>query len=69
MEKITIGVVAKEANVGVETVRFYERKGIISQPPKSSGFRTYSKDTFHKKNARTLFQLGRNKRFYFYWGI
>ncbi len=41
---LTIGVLAKEANVGVETVRFYERKGIIIQPPKTGGFRHYSDD-------------------------
>ncbi len=41
---ITIGVLAKRANVGTETIRFYERKGIITQPPKSGGFRYYSED-------------------------
>jgi MerR family mercuric resistance operon transcriptional regulator len=34
---ITIGVLAKLADVGVETVRFYERKGLITQPPKNMG--------------------------------
>ncbi len=38
---ITIGVLAKAANVGVETIRFYQRKGIIEQPPKIGGFRHY----------------------------
>jgi MerR family mercuric resistance operon transcriptional regulator len=41
---ITIGVLAKQAGVGVETVRFYERKGLITQPPKFSGYRHYSND-------------------------
>jgi MerR family mercuric resistance operon transcriptional regulator len=41
---ITIGVLAKQANVGVETVRFYERKGIITQPAKTNGFRHYSNE-------------------------
>ena len=38
-----IGTVAKKAGVGVETIRFYERKGIITQPPRpvSGGFRSY----------------------------
>lgn len=40
----TIGKLAKSANVGVETVRFYERKGILTQPPKTNGFRYYSDD-------------------------
>ena len=39
---LTIGDVAKEAGVGVETIRFYERKGLIDQPSRpSSGFRRY----------------------------
>lgn len=29
-----IGVVAQVAEVGVETIRFYERRGLIAQPPK-----------------------------------
>jgi len=42
---MTIGKLAKEAGVGVETVRFYERKGLIRKPPKKeSGFRTYSEN-------------------------
>ena len=30
----TIGMLAKEVGVGVETVRFYEREGLIPQPRK-----------------------------------
>lgn len=41
---ITIGSLAKSANVGVETVRFYQRKGLINQPPKTNGFRYYSNE-------------------------
>jgi MerR family copper efflux transcriptional regulator len=38
-----ISEVAKSAGVGVETIRFYERKGLVKQPirPADSGFRTY----------------------------
>ena len=38
-----IGEVAKAAGVGVETIRFYERKGLIAQPlkPVDGGFRSY----------------------------
>lgn len=43
-QAITIGVLAKSANVGVETIRYYERKEIIRQPPKVKGFRHYSND-------------------------
>jgi Hg(II)-responsive transcriptional regulator len=40
---LTISRVAKRADVGVETVRFYERRGLIKQPPRprSGGFRFY----------------------------
>lgn len=41
---ITIGVLAKAANVGVETIRFYQRKALIEQPPKTNGFRHYSNE-------------------------
>ena len=42
MEGLTIGKVAKLAGVNVETVRFYERKGLIERPPaKESGYRLY----------------------------
>lgn len=42
MSKLTIGQLARESGVGVETIRFYERKGLIQQPRKaSSGFRIY----------------------------
>jgi len=42
-----IGTIAKKAGVGVETIRFYERKGLISQPlkPKFGGFRSYTDET------------------------
>lgn len=38
-----ISEVAKAASVGVETVRFYERRGLIEQPlkPVNGGFRSY----------------------------
>jgi MerR family transcriptional regulator, copper efflux regulator len=39
---MTIGEVAKAAGVGVETIRFYERKKLIPQPKRSTtGYRTY----------------------------
>lgn len=37
----TIGKLAKEAGVKIDTVRFYERKGLIKQPSNTSGFRKY----------------------------
>jgi MerR family mercuric resistance operon transcriptional regulator len=39
---LTIGQVAKAAGVGIETIRFYEREGIIAEPPRrESGYRDY----------------------------
>jgi predicted transcriptional regulator len=35
MEGLTIGQVAKDANVNVETIRYYERVGLITQPPRT----------------------------------
>ena len=41
----TIGQVARQSGVGVETVRFYEREGLIPQPPRpETGFRRYPPD-------------------------
>src|SRR5258708_6918109 len=43
MEILSIGQVAKRAGVGVETVRFYEREGLLEEPPRRvSGYRQYS---------------------------
>ena len=42
MDGLTIGRVAKRACVGVETIRFYERKGLLEEPPRrESGYRQY----------------------------
>ena len=41
-ELMTIGVLAKEAGVGVETIRFYQRKGLLKIPDRTSGFRKYT---------------------------
>ncbi len=37
-----IGQVAKAAGVGIDAVRFYEREGLIEEPPRqASGYRAY----------------------------
>jgi len=38
---LTIGQLARVADVNVETVRYYERRGLIAQPPKAGGYRRY----------------------------
>jgi Hg(II)-responsive transcriptional regulator len=46
MDALTIGQVAKRAGVGIDTVRFYERRGLIDEPPRRpSGYRQYPADT------------------------
>lgn len=43
MRVLTISKAAQAADVGVETIRFYERKHLIEQPPKPDrGVRAYS---------------------------
>jgi MerR family mercuric resistance operon transcriptional regulator len=46
MASLTIGQVARACGVGVETVRFYEREGLVSQPARPEvGFRRYPPET------------------------
>ena len=43
---LTIGRLAKQAAVGIDTVRFYERRGLLPEPSRTaSGYRLYSDDT------------------------
>lgn len=54
-----IGELAKKTDVNIETIRFYERKGIIKCPSKPlSGYRNYSNDYIaiikFVKNAQSL---------------
>jgi len=52
MNGLTVGVLAKQGGVGVETIRFYERRGLLVQPKRPvSGFRTYPTETV----SRVLF--------------
>lgn len=42
MSALSIGKVAKRAGIGVETVRFYERRGLLEEPTRTaSGYRQY----------------------------
>lgn len=71
--KQTIAVTAQRAGVGVETVRYYERIGLIDRPPKPArGYREYPDGTvariqfikraqelgFTLSETRTLLELG-----------
>lgn len=41
---LTIGTLAREAGVGVETIRYYQKRGLLDRPakPLMGGFRCYS---------------------------
>lgn len=57
---LSIGQIAKVAGVGVETIRYYEREGLIEEPPRSeSGYRQYSpEDAVRIKFIRHAKELG-----------
>ena len=63
MQTLTIGQVAREAGIGVETIRFYEREGLLEQPPRrSSGYRQFDGEAidrlrFIKRAQRLGFTL------------
>ncbi len=45
MESLTTGKLAKKAGVNIETIRYYERRGLIPKPRRrESGYREYSDD-------------------------
>ncbi len=45
---LTIGKLAEAAGVGVETVRFYQRKGLLEVPPRTDGIRRYSQQVLRR---------------------
>jgi MerR family mercuric resistance operon transcriptional regulator len=43
MERCTIGQAAKRAGINLETIRYYEREGVLPKPPRTeSGYRMLS---------------------------
>jgi Zn(II)-responsive transcriptional regulator len=59
MGNLTIGKLARQANVGVETLRYYERRGLIEpQRRTDAGYRLYSDDARRRlqfiRRAQTL---------------
>lgn len=49
MRYLNIGQVAKMGEVGVETIRFYEREGLLDEPDrKPSGYRQYDESVVHR---------------------
>ena len=59
MNNMTIGKLAQRCGVGVETIRFYEREGLIEEPQRrDSGYRQYPEETARRvrfiKRAKEL---------------
>ncbi len=67
MEHLTIGQLAKQATIGIEAVRFYERKGLLEKPKRNvSGYRQYplevvSRIRFVKRAQEVGFSLAEIK--------
>jgi DNA-binding transcriptional MerR regulator len=57
---MTIGQVAKLSGVGVETIRFYEREGLLNKPKrKESGYRLFEAEVVSRiKFIKRAKQLG-----------
>jgi MerR family copper efflux transcriptional regulator len=46
METLTIGRLAQEGGVNLETIRYYERQGLLPKPPRTTGgYRIFPKET------------------------
>ena len=59
MSELTIGSLADEAGVNVETIRYYQRRGLMPQPDKpAQGYRRYDATTVKRvrfiKRAQAL---------------
>jgi MerR family transcriptional regulator, copper efflux regulator len=49
MSGLTIGEVAEQANVHIETLRYYERRGLVARPPRSaSNYRRYPEEAVRR---------------------
>lgn len=49
MTAMKIGEIAKRSGIGVETIRFYEREGLLQEPKRRpSGYRQYEESTFER---------------------
>ena len=44
MTDMTIGALANAGGVGVETVRYYQRRGLLAEPARTGGVRRYGSE-------------------------
>lgn len=59
MDRFSRGQVAKSTDLNIETIRFYEKKGLIKDPPRgNNGYRQYSLEDINRlrfiKRAKEL---------------
>ena len=47
-QPLTIGKLAAAGGVGVETIRFYQRRGLLQTPTRDAGIRRYSSDDLRR---------------------
>ena len=73
MKSMKIGEVAKQSGVGIETVRYYERQGLLPQPERrASGYRQYDESVVKRlkfiRNSKDLgFTLAEIKELLALW--
>src|SRR5437870_7030925 len=49
MHRLTVGEVARRAAVHIETLRYYERQGLVARPPRSrANYRLYPEETIRR---------------------
>src|SRR5262245_5989173 len=49
MKQLTIGNVAKESGVNLETIRYYEREGLLPEPQRTeTGYRMFSRSAISR---------------------
>jgi MerR family mercuric resistance operon transcriptional regulator len=47
-QSLTIGRLSQAGGVGVETIRFYQRKGLLQTPTREGGIRRYGSDDLRR---------------------
>ena len=72
MQLYTIGQIAREAKVNIQTLRYYERRRLLfPKARKFSGYRVYDEDSLKRlrfiKNAQELGFLGAGSISDFFW--
>lgn len=48
MAGLTIGKLAAEGGVGVETIRYYQRRGLLTEPGREAGIRRYGTEDLRR---------------------